>query len=135
MSYQVLARRWRPRSFDEVVGQKGVTQTLRNAIESQRLAHSYVFAGPRGVGKTTTARILARCLNCVTGPTAEPCGTCDACIEIAEGRDMDVQEIDAATHTSVDQVREVIGQGLGHPPVRERVRIFVLRELHMLLQE
>ncbi len=135
MSYQVLARRWRPRRFDEVVGQKGVTQTLRNAIESSRLAHSYVFAGPRGVGKTTTARILARCLNCVTGPTAEPCGTCDACVEIAEGRDMDVQEIDAATHTSVDQVREVIVAGLGHMPVRDRFKIFIIDEVHRLSKQ
>jgi DNA polymerase-3 subunit gamma/tau len=135
VSYQVLARRWRPRRFDEVVGQKGVTQTLRNAIDSSRLAHSYVFSGPRGVGKTTTARILARCLNCIKGPTADPCGTCDACVEIAEGRDMDVQEIDAATHTQVESVRSVIIEPLYHPPARDRFKIFIIDEVHRLSKQ
>src|SRR6185369_5429638 len=91
MSYQVIARKWRPQKFDDVIGQRAVTRTLRNALASGRLAQAFVFAGPRGVGKTTTARILARALNCVNGPTADPCGACDACREIAEGRDMDVQ--------------------------------------------
>src|SRR4051794_27680931 len=104
MSYQVLARKWRPQKFDDVVGQQAVTRTLRNALTSNRLAQAFVFAGPRGVGKTTTARILARALNCEKGPTPEPCGVCDACVEIAEGRDMDVLEIDAATHTGIDNV-------------------------------
>ena len=108
MSYQVLARKYRPQHFDDVVGQRGVTQTLRNALTQGRLAQSYIFAGPRGVGKTTTARILARALNCTRGPTADPCGTCEACVEITEGRDIDVLEIDAATHTQVDTIREVI---------------------------
>ena len=112
MSYQVIARKWRPQQFDDVVGQQAVTRTLRNALASGRLAQAFVFAGPRGVGKTTTARILARALNCVKGPTADPCGVCDACVEIAEGRDIDVLEIDAATHTGVDNVREVIISGL-----------------------
>src|ERR687898_1381967 len=97
--YQVLARKWRPQRFDEVVGQQAGTRTLRNALGSGRIHQAFVFAGPRGVGKTTTARLLARALNCVNGPTAEPCGVCEPCIEIAEGRDIDVLELDAATHT------------------------------------
>src|SRR5687767_3412143 len=88
-AYQVLARKWRPQRFDDVIGQRGVTQTLRNAIATKRVAQSFVFAGPRGVGKTTTARILARGLSCDQGPTPDPCGACDACVEIADGRDMD----------------------------------------------
>src|SRR5438093_9111841 len=90
MSYQVIARKWRPQKFADVIGQQAVTRTLGNALRSGRLAQAFVFAGPRGVGKTTTARILARALSRVNGPTADPCGTCDACVEIAEGRDMDV---------------------------------------------
>jgi DNA polymerase-3 subunit gamma/tau len=132
MSYQVLARKWRPARFDDVIGQRGVTETLRNALASRRIAHSYVFAGPRGVGKTTTARILARALNCVKGPTIDPCGVCDACVEIAEGRDIDVLEIDAATHTQVDKVRDIIIAGLGITPVRNRYKIFIIDEVHRL---
>src|SRR6186997_1604679 len=130
--YEVLARKWRPKQFDEVVGQQAVTQTLRNALTSGRIHQAFVFAGPRGVGKTTTARLLARALNCVHGPTADPCGACDACTEIAQGRDMDVLEIDAATHTGVDNVREVIIEGLAITPVRDRYKIFIIDEVHML---
>jgi DNA polymerase-3 subunit gamma/tau len=131
-SYKVLARKWRPQRFDDVIGQRGVTQTLRNAIAGGRVAQSFVFSGPRGVGKTTTARILARGLNCEQGPTADPCGVCDACVEIAEGRDMDVLEIDAATHTQVDKVRDIIIAGLGMAPVRDRYKIFIIDEVHRL---
>ena len=132
MAYQVLARKWRPQRFDDVIGQRGVTQTLRNAIARGRVAQAFVFAGPRGVGKTTTARILARALNCVEGPTADPCGECDVCREAAEGRDIDVLEIDAATHTQVDNVREVIISGLSISPVRDRYKVFIIDEVHQL---
>jgi DNA polymerase-3 subunit gamma/tau len=132
VSYQVLARKWRPQQFDDVIGQPAVTRTLANAIKSGRIAQSFVFAGPRGVGKTTTARILARALNCDKGPTADPCGTCDACREITEGRDIDVMEMDAATHTQIDNVREVIISGLSIMPVRNRYKVFIIDEVHQL---
>jgi DNA polymerase-3 subunit gamma/tau len=132
MSHLALARKWRPQRFEDVVGQRGVVDTLKNAITSGRLAQSFIFAGPRGVGKTTTARILARALNCVKGPTGEPCGTCDACTEIADGRDMDVLEIDGATYTGVDAVREVIVEPLSIAPMRDRYKIFIIDEVHRL---
>lgn len=135
MSHQVIARKWRPQTFDEVVGQQAVTRTLRNAIAAGRFkAQAFVFAGPRGVGKTTTARILAKALNCerAQGPTPDPCGECDACVEIAGGRDMDVLEIDAATHTGVDNIREVIIEGLAMKPARDRMKVFIIDEVHQL---
>jgi DNA polymerase III subunit gamma/tau len=135
VSYQVLARKWRPQRFDDVIGQRGVTQTLRNAIASNRIAQSFVFSGPRGVGKTTTARILARGLSCVKGPTADPCGECEPCIEIAQGRDMDVLEIDAAANTSIDDVRSVIIDGLAVRPARNRYKIFIIDEVHRLSKQ
>ncbi len=132
MAYQVLARKWRPQRFEDVLGQQAVTRTLKNALKSKRIAQAFVFSGPRGCGKTTTARILARALSCAQGPTPEPCGVCDACIEIAENRDMDVLEIDAATHTGVDNVREVVIEGLAITPVRNRYKVFIIDEVHML---
>jgi len=132
MAYTVLARRWRPQRFEEVIGQEAVTRTLQNALRQGRVAPAFVFSGPRGVGKTTTARILARALNCERGPTVDPCGECEPCKEITEGRDIDVLEIDAATHTGVDNVREVIIDGLSIPPVRDRNKIFVIDEVHQL---
>ncbi len=139
MAYQVIARKWRPQTFDEVTGQEPITRTLRNAIEHQRLHHAYLFSGARGVGKTTTARLLAKALNChkAEQPTATPCRTddpeaCPSCREISESRSIDVQEIDAASHTGIDNVRETIIGTIGFAPARDRYKIFVIDEVHML---
>src|SRR5688500_10446178 len=122
--YQVLARKWRPQKFEDVLGQQAVTRTLKNALKSRRIAQAFVFSGPRGCGKTTTARILARALSCVNGPTPDPCGSCDACVEIAEGRDIDVLEIDAATHTGVDNVRAVVCESVAIAPLTNSSAVF-----------
>src|SRR5262245_48277002 len=131
MSYQALARKYRPQSFRDIVGQETTVRTLQNAIEQNRIHHAYLFSGVRGVGKTTLARILAKALNCLSGPAAEPDNTCVACREITEGIDLDVREIDAATYTGVDNVRE-LRDVTQFQPARDRYRIFIIDEAHML---
>jgi DNA polymerase-3 subunit gamma/tau len=134
MSYQVIARKWRPQTFADVVGQPHVTRTLGNAVATGRVAHAYIFSGARGVGKTTTARILAKALNCVRGPAAEPCNECDSCREIAAGNSLDVLEIDAASNRGIDQVRE-LREMVRYAPAGGRYKVVILDEAHMLTPE
>jgi DNA polymerase-3 subunit gamma/tau len=134
MSYQVIARKWRPQTFGDLVGQGHVTETLQNAIRNDRVAHAYIFSGARGVGKTTAARILAKALNCVNGPTPEPCGICDSCKEIAAGTSLDVIEIDAASNRGIDQIRE-LREMVRYAPAAARSKVVILDEAHMLTGE
>jgi len=131
MAYLVLARKYRPQRFAEMAGQEHVVRTLTNALKSGQLAHAFLFTGPRGVGKTTSARLVAKCLNCVQGPTAAPCGECAPCREIAEGRAVDVVEIDAASNNGVDNVRDIV-EAVKYRPARDRFKVFVVDEVHML---
>jgi DNA polymerase-3 subunit gamma/tau len=131
MSYQVLARKWRPKTFQEMVGQEHVLQALVNALDHDRLHHAYLFTGTRGVGKTTIARILAKCLNCEAGVSSVPCGRCSSCLEIAEGRSVDLLEVDAASRTKVEDTRELLDNVL-YAPTRSRYKIYLIDEVHML---
>lgn len=132
MSYQVIARKYRPLTFADLTGQEHIARTLKNALGNRRLHHAYLFSGVRGTGKTTTARILAKCLNCIKGITSEPCLQCPSCLEIATGNSLDVIEIDAASNTGVDNVREVIVNSISIAPARDRYKVFIIDEVHML---
>ena len=134
MSYEVFARKYRPQTFDDLVGQAHVSRTLKNAVTQNRIAHAYLFVGPRGVGKTSTARILAKSLNCVKGPTVTPCGECDNCREIAGGNSLDVIEIDGASNRGIDDVRE-LRDHVRYAPAKSRLKIYIIDEVHMLTKE
>ena len=132
--YQVIARKYRPQNFSELIGQEHVQKTLANAIESRRVAHGYIFSGQRGTGKTTVARILARCLNCINGPTSTPCGACASCVEIGAGNSVDVIEIDAASNRGINEMRE-IRENVRYRPARDRYKVFIIDEAHQITKE
>src|ERR1035437_4121385 len=134
MSYLPFALKYRPQTFEEIVGQEHVSQTLRNAVAQGRVHHAYLFAGPRGTGKTSTARVLAKALNCEHGPTAEPCGECAACRAIQAGRFMDVIEIDAASHRGIDDIRD-LREKVKYGPAEGRYKVYILDEAHQLTNE
>src|SRR5688572_31729003 len=129
--YTVLARRYRPQTFEDLVGQEAIAQALGNALKTNRVAHAYLFTGARGVGKTSTARILAKCLNCVNGPTLQPCNQCELCRAIASGEDVDVLEIDGASNNKVEEIRD-LRSNVQYRPQRARYKIYIIDEVHML---
>jgi DNA polymerase-3 subunit gamma/tau len=133
MAYTALARKWRPRRFSEMVGQEHVLRSLSNALGSGRVHHAFLFAGTRGVGKTTVARILAKCLNCERGVSAEPCLECSSCREIEAGRSVDLIEVDAASRTKVDDTRELL-DNVQYAPTRSRFKVYLIDEVHMLMR-
>src|SRR5271163_1588328 len=132
--YQVIARKYRPQTVAELIGQEHVKTTLENAIAQRRIAHGYIFSGQRGTGKTTVARILARCLNCIEGPTATPCGVCASCLEIAGGNSPDVIEIDAASNRGINEMRE-LRENVRYRPARDRYKVFIVDEAHQITNE
>ena len=135
MSYQVLARKYRPQSFDDIIGQAHVATTLANALRSGKVAHAYLFSGPRGVGKTTTGRLLAKALNCEKGPTSVPCNACDSCLRIAQGQEMvDVLEIDAASNRGIEEIRE-LRENVRYAPARSRYKVYIVDEAHQITHD
>ena len=134
MSYQVLSRKWRPQNFGDVVGQGHVTQTIQNAIKLERIGHGYIFTGPRGVGKTTVARVLAKVLNCKNPKENNPCNVCGHCEEITDGRNMDVLELDGASNRGIDEIRE-LRESVKYPPNSGNYRVYIIDEVHMLTKE
>jgi len=132
--YQVIARKYRPQDFSELVGQEHVRTTLANAIAQSRIAHGYIFSGQRGTGKTTVARIMARCLNCIEGPTEHPCGKCASCIEISNSNAPDVIEIDAASNRGINEMRE-LRENVRYRPARDRYKVFIIDEAHQITSE
>src|ERR1051325_11271146 len=135
MSYQVLARKYRPQTFEEIVGQEHIATTLVNALRQGKIAHAYLFSGPRGVGKTTTARILAKALNCVKGPTPTPCNACDSCLRIAQGQELvDVLEIEAASNRGIEEIRE-LRENVRYAPARSRYKVYIVDEAHQITHD